>query len=135
MEQALTELNQKIDALTAQVAYLTEQYPTSVHCWQEAFQADPGLETDLRGGYRYEAACAAALAGPAFHDQALAWFRAELETYRAMPAPDTATLERLRARTFDPDLVFVRDVDGLPEAWRALWADVHAVLAQGSRGC
>jgi tetratricopeptide (TPR) repeat protein len=130
---------------------------TAVRFFEEAFAADPKLAEDLRAGHRYKAACAAALAGcglgkddPPPDDaaqeklrrQALDWLRADLAAYTNLIAGtnlQTPALVRQRLQDWQRDTDFrgVRGDDALahlPEAerpaWRALWADVAATLAQ-----
>jgi tetratricopeptide (TPR) repeat protein len=115
----------------ALAAYRAKDHATSVRCWKEAFASDPSLADDLPAGNRYDAACAASLAGAEHHEQALDWLRADLRAWRDRPASDAkAVAQTLRHWRTDLDLHAVRDVGGLSEGWRALWADVDASLAK-----
>jgi eukaryotic-like serine/threonine-protein kinase len=114
----------------AEVAYLVRDYASSVRLHQDAFAADPRVQTDLRAAHRYRAARAAALAGPASHTQALAWLRAELDAWEQAPAAAEAEVARaLRHWKANPDLATVRDGANLSDAWRAFWARVDELLA------
>jgi tetratricopeptide (TPR) repeat protein len=132
----------------------------SAEFWAQAFQADRTLADDADAHHRYHAACAAALAASGqgkagrpldlaaqarLRRQALDWLRAELAAWNASvggnnpPAP--ADLARaLMAWKAEGDLAGGRDPDALarlPEAerkdWRALWADIEALLMRASR--
>ncbi len=106
--------------------------------------------------HRYNAACAAALAGcgrgedaeelddaghARWRQQALGWLRADLNYYSAglkrTKRRKQVIVKRLERWLRDPDLVGVRDPEALTEladteakAWRALWAEVRALLAK-----
>ena len=47
----------------ARRAYDTQRYSLAARLWGEAFEADPNLAEDRQAHYRYNAACAATLAG------------------------------------------------------------------------
>jgi tetratricopeptide (TPR) repeat protein len=122
--------------------------------YADAFAEQPALATNLGAGHRYNAACAAALAGcgqgngadqsydkerARLRRQALDWLRADLACYAEMvnagPAPArSAARQRLQDWQQDGDFAGVRGsgMAGLPaeerEAWRRLWADVAAML-------
>jgi len=123
----------------------------------EALEGRPELAEDVEGGYRYNAACFAAMAGcgkgkdqprpdeavkTAFRRQALDWLKADLAIWsRTLANPPSGarsgSRHRLEHARLDPDLAGVREsdaMDKLPEAeraeWRALWAKVDAALAQ-----
>ena len=121
----------------------------------DAFKADPKLAKDVRTAIRYNAACAAALAGCAqgedadrlddkqrarLRRQALDWLREDLSRW----AKNGATLDNssagLRHWQIDPDLAGIRDSDALArlpteerEQWQRLWSDVDALLHQAGR--
>jgi eukaryotic-like serine/threonine-protein kinase len=127
-------------------------YAASARWYTDAFTAQPKLADNLNARYRYNAACAAALAGcgkgkdaeklsPAdrahWRQQALAWLQADLKAYRqimdksaAKAGPQIA--QRLQHWLEDTDLAGIRDSDALlhlpqPErgAWQKLWQDVE----------
>jgi tetratricopeptide (TPR) repeat protein len=125
--------------------------------FQEAFIAQPELADDLESGYRYNAACCAALAGSglivdgdslneaqraAWRRQALLWLRAEFAHWveRAVSNSPQArlTVQRKLAHWLgDPDLAGVRGETALAtlpagerEAWRKIWTDVETTLAK-----
>jgi hypothetical protein len=117
----------------------------------EAFAGQLGLAQGLASRHRYDAACSAALASAGRGDaarlpakarasprcQALAWLRAELATWAALPTGDPELSQRspaLRHWQGDADLAAVRDPAALamlPQAeraaWERLWADVADV--------
>jgi len=123
--------------------------------YAETFASDPNLADDLGSFHRYNAACAAALAGcgqgtdaekldtkerAGLRKQALDWLRADLKAYRQMmeksadkAAPEVA--QRVQHWLQDPDFTGVRGSEALgrlPEAergdWQKLWADVEEAL-------
>jgi tetratricopeptide (TPR) repeat protein len=132
-------------------------YATASRFYADAFTAEPGLSKDLSSGVRYDAACAAALAGcgqgedaaktdakerSRWRKQALDWLRADLalwtkEVNDANPQGRAATARTLNHWKVDADLAGVRGVDSLAklpadeqDAWRKLWGDVDALLKQ-----
>jgi serine/threonine-protein kinase len=136
-------------------------YATAARWYAEAFQARPELAEDLPAAHRYNAACAAVLAGcgqgkdePPPDDrararlrrQALDWLRADLAAYamrlQSGKAEDRGWVEqRLRGARQDSDLVRVRDPAALaklpdPEQqqWRALWVEVENLLKKAQAG-
>jgi tetratricopeptide (TPR) repeat protein len=130
-------------------------YAAAVRLYSEAFAAQPSLAI---GGLRYNAACAAALAGCGkgkdapqsekerahLRGKALAWLRADLsarqDVLQKLPQlarPPVAQL--LRHWQKDLALAGVRDAAALaklPETecrkWIKLWGDVSALLAKAS---
>ncbi|MCK6460733.1 MAG: hypothetical protein L6Q95_12675, partial [Planctomycetes bacterium] len=69
--------------------------------------------------------------GPEWQGQALDWLRADLRAWQERPRSDAeAVASALRQWKADPDLAGVRVAAGLPDGWRALWADVDALLAR-----
>jgi serine/threonine-protein kinase len=119
-----------------------------------AFKADPKLTKDVPAAIRYNAACAAALAGRAqgedadrlddkqrarLRRQALDWLREDLSWW----AKNGAALEKSstgpRHWQIDPDLAGIRDSDALARLpaeerllWERLWSDVGALLPRAS---
>jgi hypothetical protein len=137
------------------MCHVAKRYAAAAHFWAEAFEADPARANDLKADHRYNAACAAALAGsgPSADDpppdddakarprtQARDWLRADLGLRSKQLDTDTeearsAVRNALRHWQVDPDLAGVRDPDALsrlPEAereeWTSLWADVASLL-------
>jgi tetratricopeptide (TPR) repeat protein len=130
-------------------------HAAAVRFYAEAFAAQPQLADDLQSHSRYNAACAAALAGcgqgkdadklnpkerAGLRKQALDWLRADLKAYRQMidTSSDKAGAEiaqRLQHWLQDTDFSGVRGavLAKLPETeraeWRKLWADVENMLA------
>jgi serine/threonine protein kinase/Flp pilus assembly protein TadD len=127
----------------------------AVRFYAEAFAAQPKLAEDLVAGHRYDAACAAALAGGGYSKDAdppddkekarlrglsLRWLRADfllrasqLASGRAAEPADVQA--KLRYWQVDPDLAGVRGpavLARLPEAerhaWQKLWNNVADLL-------
>jgi tetratricopeptide (TPR) repeat protein len=132
-------------------------FAAAARWYSEAFAAQPGLADNLSAGHRYNAACAAALAGCAqgqdagglgdperadLRNQAVNWLRADLGTWRRVhekgpEANRSAVVQKLAHWLEDPDLAGVRGPEALarlPEgeraAWQKLWADVEEMLAK-----
>jgi tetratricopeptide (TPR) repeat protein len=130
-------------------------YAASARLSAEALAAEPKLAADLKGGYRYNAACWAALAGcgqgtdadtldaqkrARLRKQALVWLRADLALWakrlaRGQPQDREQVVTAMRHWQRDSDLAGLREsaaVAKLPaderEACRQLWADVQALL-------
>ncbi len=146
------------DAVTqVQMANLAQQpykrlYSTAARLDRDAFAGQPALASS----HRYDAACAAALAGTGqgkdaaglddeqraqWRKQARDWLAADLAAYTtlAKKAGARATVQKgpLASAHWlkDADLAAVRDEPALAklpekerEAWRKLWADVAALL-------
>jgi serine/threonine-protein kinase len=131
-----------------------KNYVAIVHISQAMLKDHPELGRDPSNGVRYNAACAAALAGCGqgkdaeslddkervrLRRQALDWFKADLASWAKIAAnPDPrarqAARQTLESWQQDADLADVRDdkaLARLPEAeraeWRQLWADVAAL--------
>jgi serine/threonine protein kinase len=134
-----------------------KQYAAAARFYAGAFAAQPKLADDLSGHHRYDAACAAALAGygqgkdaggldetkrASLRQQALEWLRAELTAWNKRLKSDgdrarPVVVKTMRHWQTDGDLDGVRAeaaLAKLPEAeregWRKLWADVAATLAR-----
>jgi tetratricopeptide (TPR) repeat protein len=144
----------------AQRAYDLTRHAAAARLWQEALEAAPKLSDDRQAQHRYNAACAAALAGcgqgrdeplPSveqkikLREQALDWLTAELGSWAKLLATANnaqrgaiaATLEHWQR---DIDLAGIRgdaELAKLPEtesvAFRKLWADVDALLKRASK--
>jgi predicted ribosomally synthesized peptide with SipW-like signal peptide len=135
-----------------------KRYVLAVRLYQRAFAADPKLAGGVKASYRYDAACAAALAGAGkdaelvafgveewgyLTDLAQRWLQAELVA-RTAEAREPKNAERVRQQMThwkrDADLSAVRDAAWLvamPESdrqrWQKFWAEVDALLARVSR--
>ncbi len=134
-----------------------KHYTAAVRFFGEAFAADPKLAENLGTGHRYNAACAAALAGcgqgkdadklddkerARLRRQALDWLRADREAWSQWlnKEPDKVrplVIQQMRHWLQDPDFAGVRALEALaklPEAerepWRKLWDDIANTLAQ-----
>jgi serine/threonine-protein kinase len=143
----------------AQRAYDLARLAAAARFWREAIELDPRLGDDRQAEHRYNAACAAALAGcfqtnddprpsddqkTKLRHQALDWLNAELGVSAKLLATASneeragigKTLERWRE---DTDLRGIRDdaeLTRLPEtervAFRKLWADMDVLLKKAS---
>jgi tetratricopeptide (TPR) repeat protein/predicted Ser/Thr protein kinase len=138
----------------SQRAYDKALHSAAAKLWADALDADPKLAQDRRAQHRYNAACAAALAGsgqakdnPAPDDKAKAklreqsreWLQAELALWSKYveagpPQARPVIVQTLQHWQKDTDLAGIREpkaLDALPEAeregFRALWASVEAL--------
>src|SRR5262249_51603256 len=120
----------------------------------EAFAAEPKWAADLNKQYRYDAACAAALAGcgqgqdadqldakerARLRQQALDWLRPDLKAYQqamnqAADKVSGVVAQRMQHWQQDEDFAGVRGPEALaklPEAersdWQQLWQEVEAL--------
>jgi hypothetical protein len=133
-----------------------KRYATSVRLYRQAFEADPKLATNFVQAHRYNAACAAALAGtaedaeepttqsdrPGLRRQARDWLQADLDVYAQQVKDGKAGLillaeVRLAHWLADPDLAGIRDakvIADFPEAeqaaWHKFWTEVGQLLKQ-----
>jgi tetratricopeptide (TPR) repeat protein len=125
--------------------------------WREVFQAQPALAEDLKAGNRYNAACAAALAGSGqgrdeppldeaakarWRIQARDWLQADLAAWSKLlasgpPEVRPALRPTLQHWKADADLAGIREEPALArlpadeqKACRSLWSEVDALLAQ-----
>jgi serine/threonine protein kinase/Tfp pilus assembly protein PilF len=143
--------------LAALCLHYKERHPTAVQLYQDAFQAQPTFAEEATRPHRYNAACAAALAGSGKGDeaaklpeeararlrqQARAWLKADLDLYaRQLPeAKPTLVLhieELLVHCLTDADLAGIRDAKELARlapaearSWQAWWTEVAAMLKE-----
>jgi serine/threonine-protein kinase len=132
-----------------------KQHAAAARFFAEAFQLQPKLAEDLARGYRYNAACAAALAAAGrgkdagklddqerawLRQQALSWLRANLAAWGQHLATGglaarAAVQKQMRHWQKDADLGGIRDQAALAKlpaeerkAFAQLWADVAALL-------
>jgi serine/threonine-protein kinase len=145
----------------AQLCQQHKQLYVASACFStEAFAKQPKLADDLQRQHRYNAACAAALAGcgagkdagqlgepvrRSWRQQALDWLRADLAVWgrvldNANARTRTSVQKVLRHWQTDPDLAGVREpaeLARLPaeerQAWQKLWTDVAALLKRSER--
>jgi serine/threonine protein kinase/Flp pilus assembly protein TadD len=137
-----------------------KHFAASARLYGEAFASQPSLADDLTSGNRYNAACAAALAGCGqgqdaaalgtkergrLRGQSLAWLKDDLKAWRRLLEKDSvkagSTIGQQMAHWLqDRDFNGVRGAEALgklPEderqSWQQLWADVADTLAK-SRG-
>jgi tetratricopeptide (TPR) repeat protein len=135
-------------------------YSAAAHFYAEAFAAEPQWANNIRARHRYNAACAAALAGcgrgkdaaalrpvdrARLRGQALVWLRADLDHWAkqlaaATPQARAAVLQTLQHWQNDADLAGLRDPAGLAQlpqeerkAWAKLWQEI-AVLGGKTLG-
>jgi tetratricopeptide (TPR) repeat protein len=124
--------------------------------YKEAFAGQPKLADDLDAEHRYNAACAAALAGcgkgqdagqiddterARLRRQALDWLRADLQAWgrRLDREPDKVpkVVERMHHWLTDTDFAGVRGAEALArlpaaerEPWQSLWNDIADTLVR-----
>ena len=112
--------------------HLDDHATGSMQLYEKAFALHPPLAEDARAQHRYNAACAAALAGPDTHAKALAWLREELGRMEDwLDTGPTALVWRLEHWKRDRDLTSIRDRDDLPQDFAQLWTAVDALLERG----
>ncbi len=132
-------------------------YAAAVRFYTDAFTAQPALADDLNSQPRYNAACAAALAGCAqgeeaakldkpersrLRRQALDWLHADLAAYRRLLEQEPEKARPVIVKTMqhwqqDTDFAGVRGpaaLAQLPEAerqeWQKLWQEVEALRTE-----
>jgi serine/threonine-protein kinase len=141
----------------AQRAYETRRYAAATRLWGGALENDPKLADDREAQHRYNAACAAALAGcgkgtddPRPDDatkvklrrQALDWLKADLAAWSKIlesgaPRATPVVASILKHWKEDTDLAGIRDdaaLAKLPQEERVaciqLWGDVDRLLSK-----
>ncbi len=141
----------------AQICYNKGLHGGSARFWTEAFRAEPKLADDMEAHSRYNAACAAALAGcgqgkdeppldnasrSRWRQQALEWLEADLAAWSKTLENGSPPSRQTVARTLehwkgDLDLSGLRDQNALARipaleqsACRALWARVDSLLVE-----
>jgi tetratricopeptide (TPR) repeat protein len=134
-----------------------KRYIDAVRFYCDAFAKEAKLADDLNALHRYNAACAAALAGcgqgadadklddkerARLRQQALDWLRADLKAYRQTMEKSAgkagpAIAQRMQHWQKDTDFAGVRDNKALAKltederlGWQKLWAEVAELLAQ-----
>jgi serine/threonine protein kinase/Flp pilus assembly protein TadD len=143
-----------------QVCVYRRHNAAAAHFYAEAFAAEPKLCGECPSDDRYNAACAAALAGcgqgkdagsldakqrAGLRRQALDWLRSDLQAFRRLlnEGPDTIRpdiVRNLRHWLMDPDFAGVRGeraLAALPAAerpdWQQLWQEVEALRQRAAR--
>jgi tetratricopeptide (TPR) repeat protein len=138
----------------AQVCQAKQRYAAAARFYEQAFTADSNLAADLRTAQRYNAACAAALAGSGqgkdvprpdekeqvrWRKQAVAWLGADLALWGKLLEQDTpqvraAVGKQMQHWKQDPDLAGIRQAAALAKlpaqeqaACKKFWADVAAL--------
>jgi Tfp pilus assembly protein PilF len=141
----------------AQLCYDKKLHGASARFWNDAFQAQPKLAEDVQVQNRYNAACAAALAGSGqgkddppldeatkirWRRQSIDWLKADLAAWAKIldtgpPQVRQAINRTLQHWKADTDLAGLRDsaaLANLPDdeqkVCRALWADVDRLSAK-----
>lgn len=141
----------------AQLCYYKMRYVTATRVWIDAFHADPQLEGNLEGSFRYQAACAAFLAGNGLgieanqiddqkrlhlRKQALDWLHADLVLNSKMLTSSRLedrqqSLERLRHWQYDSDLAKLHDPVELSKMsvaervrCQGLWSELEALVTK-----
>jgi tetratricopeptide (TPR) repeat protein len=141
----------------ADLAYKMKRFGPSARLYAESLRADPKLAEDMKAEIRYNAACAAALAGAVggqdkppldepeqarWRKQALDWLKTDLvfwakQANTGRPEAKVLVSRKLQHWKTDSDLASIRNetaLKALPEdeqkACRALWAEVDAHLAK-----
>jgi eukaryotic-like serine/threonine-protein kinase len=145
----------------AQRAYDTQRYATATRLWAGALESDPKLADNPQAGTRYNAACAAALAGCGkgkdnppldaaakvkLRCQALDWLKAEHAAWSKIlesgpPQARPVVAANLKHWNEDSDLAGIRDdaaLAKLPQeelaACKQLWGDVDRLLKKAGDG-
>jgi serine/threonine protein kinase/cytochrome c553 len=135
------------------------RYAAATRFYRDAFATQPKLNSDQPSLHRYNAACAAALAGcgqgkdaagldanerARLRQQALDWLLADLKAYRQLMEKSAgkagpAIAQRMQHWLKDHDFAGVRAADALarlPEAerqqWQKLWQEVEALRQQAA---
>jgi eukaryotic-like serine/threonine-protein kinase len=139
----------------AQMAYDRAHFTAAARLWAESFQMQPKLADDMQLQNRYNAACAAALAGSGqgkddppldeaakarWRRQAIEWLNADLVfwTKQVEKGPQqtrVAVSQTLQHWKADTDLAGLRDEAALAKlpdeerkAWQVLWGEVDGAL-------
>jgi tetratricopeptide (TPR) repeat protein len=134
-----------------------QRFAASTRFFEEAFAAEPALADDHQKEHRYNAACAAAMAGcgqgkdagalgdkerTRLRQQALRWLRDDLKAWQEKLNRDPGKVRTVVVRTLqrwlvDTDFATVRSPEGLarlPETeqqtWQAFWVEVQRLLDQ-----
>ena len=137
-----------------------ENYRAAASLYADAFAAEPKLVADLNAQHRYNAACAAALAGcgkgqdadnvelkdrAKLRQQALDWLQADLKAYQqalesSANKAGPGIAQRMNHWLGDADFAGVRGSDALgrlPESerqqWQKLWQEVAALQKSASQ--
>jgi tetratricopeptide (TPR) repeat protein len=145
----------------AELSSMLKQFGPSARLYAESLGADPKLAEDMKAGHRYNAACAAALAGAGqgvdkppldeqeqarWRKQALDWLKTDMafwakQANTGKPEAKAWVSQTLQHWKADTDLAGIRDetaIKALPDdeqkACRALWSEVDALLAKARAG-
>jgi uncharacterized hydrophobic protein (TIGR00271 family) len=153
IERRLSAQESPVDAADAlryaEVHRLGRRYAAAARCYAEAFAAAPHQAENMESHVRYDAACAAALAGGTdlsddggarVRAQAREWLVSDLRVWHdavRRGGDDRGAADATLAHWLtDADLAGVRDAAALArlpaaerEEWRAFWASVESVRA------
>ena len=143
------------------MCYDTGRHSAATRLYSEALKADRKLVEDRQAQHRYNAACAAALAGcgqgkddpppdeaarARLRTQARDWLKAELAAWSKSiesgpPQARPVIVQNLQNWKADSDLAGIRDESELKKlpkdeqtACRALWSEVEALLTKARTG-
>ena len=141
----------------AKLCYDKKLHAASARFWSEAFQAQPKLADNMQVHNRYNAACAAALAGSGqgkddpplddtamarWREQAIDWLKADLAAWSKIlenspPQARQSIAKTLQHWKADTDLAGIREPADLAKmpadeqtTCRDLWSQVDALLAK-----
>jgi tetratricopeptide (TPR) repeat protein len=144
----------------AQLYVLKQHYAAAARSFRDAFTAEPKLAEAVPEATRYDAACAAALAGggqgkdagslgdkerASWRRQALEWLRQDLTWWgkvidKGNAQTNVRVREKMRHWQSDPDLAGVRAKAALArlpgeerKKWERLWLDVDALFQSVSQ--
>jgi serine/threonine-protein kinase len=127
------ETTQEERLLLAEMLTAKRSFALSARYYRDALAHDASLQA-YPSRYMWRAVNVAVRAGPAWHEQTLAWMRVMLanmrEAVRSNPGgvyQDTLVWQR------HPVLAPVRDAADLPDDWRDLWADARILHEQARR--
>jgi serine/threonine-protein kinase len=143
----------------AEVCLLTKRYADAARLFEKAFTDRPQLAANMQAAHRYNAACAAALAGGGqdadgdklstaerarWRQQARAWLQADLAVWAQKLEGGTAA-DRAQVKTMmrrwqtDADLAGLREPGALGKLsakercdWLALWKEVGTLVEQAT---
>jgi Tfp pilus assembly protein PilF len=144
----------------AQLCFYRNYHRAAAQLYADAYAAEPKQADDLRTNHRYDAACAAALAGcgdgtdakqlddkerARWRKQALDWLRADLALWTKQadsgkPIDRIRVAQKLRHWQSEADFASIHDANELAklpggerQACEKLWADVAALLKKAQQ--
>jgi tetratricopeptide (TPR) repeat protein len=144
----------------ARVCYFKTRFPSAARFFEDAFADQPSLADELEVGNRYNAACAAALAGCgrgeeagklteaerlSWRHQAFGWLRADVGLWKKKLEMDHAGFrvqvkDKLTHWRADPDLEGIRSPNALEKLpvnergeWSGFWKEVDELLQRAEK--